>query len=82
MDTTILQVPVNKSLRLKAMKSATNLGFSSLQEAVRVFMAKLAGGSLEVTFRESVRLSPRAAKRYSKMIEDVETGKVKTKTFN
>lgn len=75
MNTTILQVPVSKTLRIKAAKSASQLGFSSLQEVVRLFMAKLASGGLEVTFTEPVRLSPRAIKRYDKMLKEVKEGK-------
>lgn len=82
MDTTILQVPVDKVLRNRASNAASKMGFSSLQEVVRVLMAKLAEGNLEVTFREPVRLSTRAVKRYNKMIDDVEGGKVGVKAFN
>ena len=78
---TILQVPVSKDLRSQAALAASGMGFSSLQEAVRVFMTKLASGRVEVAFQEPVQLSPRAVKRYEKMIEEMESGKVKTKSF-
>ncbi len=57
-------------------------GFSSLQEIVRLFLTKLAEKRIELTFQETVRLSPRVIKRYDKMIEDIEKGKVKTKAFS
>jgi antitoxin component of RelBE/YafQ-DinJ toxin-antitoxin module len=78
---TILQVPVSKDLRNQAALMADEMGFSSLQEVVRLFMAKLASGMVEVTFQEPVQLSPRAVRRYEKMIREVEGGKVKTKSF-
>lgn len=75
METTILQVPVSKSLRVQAAKAAQKMGFSSLQEVVRVLMAKLAQGMLVVEFRENVRLSPKAEKRYLAMEEDFKKGR-------
>ncbi len=78
---TILQIPINKSLRDKAASKAAKMGFSSLQEVVRLFLNKIAEGEVNITFQESVQLSHEAIKRYNKMIDEVELGKVKTKTF-
>jgi len=80
---TVLQVPLDTSLRKDAEKQALEQGFSSLQEAVRVFLKKLAKGAMGIAFerKEAVQLSPRAIKRYDKMIDDIESGRVKTKTF-
>ncbi|MDP3987873.1 MAG: hypothetical protein Q8P80_01875 [Candidatus Levybacteria bacterium] len=78
----ILQVPVNPTLRKEAEKEALAQGFSSLQEAVRVFLKKLAQGTIGVTFEESVQLSPQAIKRYDKILKELESGKVKTKAFS
>ena len=50
MDKTVLQIPVSKSLCLRAEKAALNQGFSSLQEIIRVFMNKLASEDINVTF--------------------------------
>lgn len=72
---TVLQVPINSSLRKEAEKQALLQGFSSLQEAVRVFLKKLAQGAIGVTFEETVTLSPRAIKRYNKMIDEAKHGK-------
>lgn len=79
----ILQVPLNVELRKEAEKQALAQGFSSLQEAVRVFLKKLAQGAMGVVFKEEkvVQLSVKNARRYDKMIEDIRSGKVKTKTF-
>lgn len=76
---TVLQVPVNTSVRRDAEKQALEQGFSSLQEAIRVFLKKLAQGTLGITFEEEevVHLSPKAEKRYEKMLQDIKSGKEK-----
>lgn len=72
---TILQVPVSKTLRDRAAKAAEDSGFSSLQEAVRVFLSQFAARNLHVTFSPSpIRLSPKNDKRYEKMMEEIEKG--------
>lgn len=77
MNRTILQVPINGVLRREAEKQALSQGFSSLQEAVRIFLKKLARGAIEITFndKESVQLSAQAIKRYNKISEDFRKGK-------
>jgi len=78
---TILQVPINKNLRDRAASRAVKMGFSSLQEAVRLFLNKVAAGEINVTFEETVQLSLKTIKRYNKMIDEVESGKTKAKAF-
>ncbi|KKS97751.1 MAG: hypothetical protein UV73_C0005G0028 [Candidatus Gottesmanbacteria bacterium GW2011_GWA2_43_14] len=81
MNKTIIQIPVDKELRDKASTVAEKLGFSSLQETIRVFLAQLAQGNISLTFGEKpVQLSPRAIGRYNKLIEGIESGKEKTYT--
>ena len=77
MNKTILQVPVNTVLRGEAEKQALLQGFSSLQEAVRIFLKKLARGTIGITFndKESIQLSKPAIKRYKKISEDFRKGK-------
>ena len=75
MAKTIIQVPVDKPLRDRATAAARAQGFSSLQEAVRLFLAKLAEKRIELTFQETVRLSPKAIKRYNKITRDIEAGR-------
>lgn len=41
MSKTTLQIPIDSTLRDKAALVATDLGFSSLQEAVRVYLKQL-----------------------------------------
>jgi len=51
------------------------MGFSSLQEAVRIFLSELAIGEMDIRFEETIQLSPRATKRYDKILDDIEKGK-------
>ncbi len=77
MDTTTLQVPLPKSLKSNATSVAREIGFSSLQDFVRLVLTKLARRELtvEITHAEYVRLSPGAKKRYAKMTEDFRKGR-------
>ena len=52
MSKVTIQVPVNKSLKISAEKVAEEYGFSSLQEAIRLFMAQFATRKLTVGFSE------------------------------
>lgn len=81
MNTTIIQVPVSKVLRDRAATKAEKMGFSSLQETIRVFLNKIASGDINIEFNETVQLSDKAIKRYDKMIDDIESGRAKTKSF-
>lgn len=82
MYNTVLQIPVKKLLRDQAASRAERMGFSSLQEAVRLFLSKIAAGEIDFTFEQNVQLSEKAIKRYNKAIDEIESGKAKTKTFN
>lgn len=75
MDTINLQIPVSKSLKISAQQAAFSLGFSSLQELVRVLLKKISQQTLSISFTEEGVLSPKAEKRYLKMIKDIKTGK-------
>ena len=79
MQKTVLQIPMSKQLKDDAQKAALDRGFSSLQEVLRVFMKKLADKNIDFSFNEkgTVRLSKKNAKRYSKILEDIESGKEK-----
>lgn len=72
---TIFQVPIDKQLKNSAEKAASEQGFSSLQEIVRVFLAQLASNKIEITLQKSITLSPENDKRYTNMTEDFESGK-------
>lgn len=81
MSNTILQIPVNKTTRNQAAVAAQKMGFSSLQEVVRLFLNKIAKDEINITFENTVALSIKNDKRYPKMLNDVKSGKVKTKNF-
>ncbi len=78
---TILQIPVKKELRDRAVKVATREGFSSLQEAVRVFLNQFAANKVSVSFTANEALSEEHEERYTQMLAGVASGKVKTKKF-
>lgn len=81
METTILQVPILKTLKQSAYLVAKEYGFSSLQDLVRLFLAKLAKKQIAVTIEErAVPLSAKSEKRYLAMDEDFDKGR-KTKSF-
>ena len=76
MAKTILQVPIDISLRQQAQAAAYAQGFSSLQEAVRIFLHGLANKETRVKFEEpAVQLSPKAVRRYNRLLHNIETGK-------
>ncbi len=80
---TIIQVPVSKSLRDQAAKAVEELGFSSIQESIRLFLTQMADRSLSFSFKpKPVQLSPKAIKRYNKAIDDIKSGKEKLFTAN
>ncbi len=76
-NSTILQIPINKTIKEKATLVASDYGFSSLQEIVRVIIAKLAKKELVVSVTEEreERLSSKAERRYIKMLDDYKKGK-------
>ncbi len=79
---TILQIPIEKKLRDQALILAEKKGFSSLQDVMRLFIAQFVENKIDVGFIESSeKLSLRAARRYDKMVEDIESGNIKTKSF-
>jgi len=77
-----LQVPISKSLRNQAATAASGMGFSSLQEAVRVFLAQLPAQTVKISFEHPpVQLSAGAIKRYNKISEDFELNRDKYPSF-
>ena len=65
------------SLRIKAEKVARDaLGFSSIQELIRVILSQVASRNLRLYFEpEPVKLSAKAEKRYLAMEEDFKKGR-------
>jgi len=73
---------MSKELREKATLAALNQGYSSLQESVRVFLTQLAEKKIETAFVPSIKLSVKAERRYSKVLDDIEKGKGISYTAN
>lgn len=74
----ILQVPMTKTLKEQAEAVASDYGFSSLQEIIRVLLHKLAKKTLDISIRETeeiIHLSPAAKKRYKKIEEDIQNNR-------
>ena len=71
-----MQIPVSMSLRQQAEAEAKAMGFSSLQEVIRVLLARLAKKQLRVVVEDAgFVLSKSAIERYSGMDKDFESGK-------
>lgn len=70
MNTTILQIPMAKSLKTSAQEVAHEYGFSSLQDLLRVILTKLSRRELVVSIETSVPLSKKNEQRYIKMSKD------------
>jgi len=83
MDTTILQIPVTKSFRDQVSDVVIDMGFSSLQDYLRLIMKKTLTKEIDVTVGpKPIILSAKNAKRYDKMVDDVLSGKEKVKKFD
>jgi antitoxin component of RelBE/YafQ-DinJ toxin-antitoxin module len=85
MNNTVLQIPMTMELREKSEKAAIEAGFSSLQEAVRIFLKKFSTKELLVSFDvPKIKLSEKNEKRYLKMVEDYNKSKdiVRTNTLD
>ncbi|MDZ7586486.1 MAG: hypothetical protein U0946_01915 [Patescibacteria group bacterium] len=74
---TILQVPMALDLRNQAEAVSVDMGFSSLQEVVRLMLTKLAKREIGITIEQfpAVKLSARNEKRYIQMEKDFKAGK-------
>ena len=79
MQRVILQVPMSKDLKEKAQSASQDLGFSSIQEAIRVLLTKFAKKELSLKVTEEVeevtRLYKVEEKRYKKAIDDIKAGR-------
>ncbi|MEK7165778.1 MAG: hypothetical protein AAB874_03155 [Patescibacteria group bacterium] len=83
MNQVTLTIPISKSLKDKAEKTAREYGFLTLAETVKKLLIKFSNRELVVEQEpEPVQLSPRAIKRYNKIIDRIDKGKGITKTKN
>lgn len=74
-----IQIPTDKKLKEKATKSAQEMGFSSIQEVLRVFMTKLARGEVGVSLEENVEyLTPQEEavleRKYEEFLKEEKRG--------
>lgn len=82
-QTTIVQVPIDKSFRDEVTFLAKNMGFSSLQELIRFTLVQIKNQTIVPSLiNTSINLSSKAIIRYDKMINDVKSGKITPKSFN
>ncbi len=85
MQRVIVQVPMSKELKNKAEAVSSDLGFSSVQEIIRVLLTKFS--KREFNFKveeveEIADLSPRAERKFKKAVEDIKAERNITKTKN
>ena len=68
---------MTEELKISAEKAAKDMGFSSLQESVRVLLKKLSTNKLKMDIYDvhEPQLSPKAIKRYNKIAKEIEAGK-------
>ena len=85
MQRVILQVPMSRDLKESAQNASSDLGFSSLQEAIRVLLTKLSKKELSLKVEEVeeiTHLSPAAERKFKKAVADIKAGRNITKTKN
>lgn len=85
MQRVVVQVPMSKELKDKAEIVSTDLGFSSIQETIRVLLTKLSKRefSLKVEEVEEItHLSAAAERRFKKAVADIKAGRNITKAEN
>ena len=79
MQRVIVQVPMSKDLKEKAEVISADLGFSSLQETIRVLLTKLSKKEFGLRVEEIedvIYLSPVAERKFKKAQKDIISGRV------
>lgn len=85
MQRVVVQVPMSKELKEKAETVSADLGFSSVQEIIRVLLTKLSKKELSLKVEEVeeiTHLSPAAERKFKKAVADIKAGRNVTKTKN
>lgn len=77
---TNLQVPMDKKIRDESKRVATELGFSTLQDAVRMFLAQLAERKITVSIlpreeRLTKKQETTLLKKYNMALKEIKEGK-------
>jgi hypothetical protein len=75
MNRSILQIPLSLPLKQDATFAAEEMGFSSLQELVRVILTKIAKKQLTLSIQDNVPLSPTSEQRYSEIDQNFQNKK-------
>lgn len=78
MQRVIVQVPMSKELKKKAETVSADLGFSSIQEIIRVLLTKLSKKELSLKVEEVEEityLSPAAERKFKKAVADIKAGR-------
>ena len=78
MQRVIVQVPMSQNLKNMAEAVTSDMGFSSLQEAIRVILTKLSKKQLSLRIEEGeeiVDLSPAAERMFKKAVADIKAGR-------
>lgn len=78
MQRVVVQVPMTKDLKNQAEAVSSDMGFSSLQEAIRVLLTKFSKKELSLRVEEIEQvadLSPAAERKFKKAIEDIKAGR-------
>lgn len=78
MQRVILQVPMSRELKEKAQSASSDLGFSSLQETIRVLLTKLSKRELTMSVEpvEEISYLSRAAEaKFKKAVRDIKAGR-------
>ena len=78
MQRVTVQVPMDKKLKEKAEAVSIDMGFSSLQETIRVLLNKLARKEFNLKVEEVEEityLSPKAERKFKKAVEDIKAGR-------
>jgi antitoxin component of RelBE/YafQ-DinJ toxin-antitoxin module len=72
---TTLQIPISATLKQSATLAAEDLGFSSLQELIRVMLKQVVDRQVQVSIQPAIPLSVKAEDRYQKIDQDFKEGK-------
>jgi antitoxin component of RelBE/YafQ-DinJ toxin-antitoxin module len=77
-NTSILQVRLSPKLKAAAEKRAAELGLSSVQEAIRMFLASFAIRELDISIvrgkSQPITLSAESKKKYQAIEKDIKKG--------
>lgn len=78
MQRVIVQVPMSKNLKEKVEVVSTDLGFSSVQEVIRVLLTKLSKREFSLIVGETeeiTKLSSAAESKFKKAVADIKVGR-------